>query len=291
MTGVPSPGAARLAVVLSAAVPAALAYPWRTDAERGVLGVAVVIVVVALGWWRGRPLTTMLGDRLRIMLRRSTFDTSTPEIRWTGTDAVTTVLLQVEDDDRPVPVHLLTGQLQRYGLACDAVRVTTRSAPAGVTTWIGLTFSAACNLAALQARSAQLPLRQTAETATRRLVEQLREKGWTATAVDDVPAVVAADAREHWQTVTDARGHVTSYVLDDVEAIGAVTADSTGSETWTVLEISGPPAAPVLRAAAAIRTEEPPAAATALPGLVAVPGRQAAALAALHPLSGARLVS
>jgi type VII secretion protein EccE len=289
MSRVPSPGAARLTIVLSAVFLAVLAYPWQSATERWVLGVAVVVVLVSLAWWRGRHVTTILGQWIRMTMHRKAIQHSPLDLRYTATEATTTVLLRVEGSDRQVPLRLLTGYLDRYGLVCESIRLTTHSTMGGTTTWIGLTFSAARNLAALQARSAQLPLRQTAEAAARRMLGQLGEMGYTATLVDRLPDAVATDARERWQSVTDSRGHVTTYSVDPAteETLTAVRASAAG-ETWTVIEVAGTATQPRIRAAAAIRTDAPPAATA--PGLVPVPGRQANALAALHPLSGTRLI-
>lgn len=211
MSGIP--GAGRLTVVLLAVVSAVLAYPWRSTNDRWVLGVAVAVVLVSLLWWRGRYLTTIVSQRLRVLLHRKLIQAAPADLRWAGADVITTVLVRVDSRDRELPLDLLAGHLDRYGLRCDSVRVTTRSTQADVTTWIGLTFSGARNLSALQGRSAQIPLRQTAENAARRLIGLLRESGWTATIADpeQVPDLVAAGARERWQSVTDARGYVTTY--------------------------------------------------------------------------------
>jgi type VII secretion protein EccE len=71
----------------------------------------------------------------------------------------------------------------------DWIRVTNRDSGADGTTWIGLTLDAADNLAALQARSAEIPLQETAETVIRRLRDHLREFGFDTSVVEraDVP--------------------------------------------------------------------------------------------------------
>ncbi|BBY58844.1 type VII secretion protein EccE [Mycolicibacterium sarraceniae] len=290
MSGIPSPGAGRLTVVLLAVVAAVLAYPWRTPNHQWALGIAIAVVLVSLLWWRGRYLTTIAGQRLRVLLRRRPIEASPAELHRAGVDAVATVLVRVDGDDRQPPLGLLSGYLDRYGLRADSVRVTTRSTADDATTWVGLTFSGARNLSALQARSAQIPLREAAENAARRLIGQLREIGWTATIADpdQVPDLVAADAREQWQSVTDARGYLTTYAAQNPEALAAVSL-ATAAEAWTVVEIAGTSRLDRVRAGAAIRTEGKPSTPTA--GLVSIPGRQASALAALHPLSGARLVN
>ena len=71
-------------------------------------------------------------------------------------------------DSDALPLPLLAKYLNRYGIRADAIRVTSRDAVSdnGLRqreTWIGLTVSAAANLPALQARSARIPLRETAE--------------------------------------------------------------------------------------------------------------------------------
>ncbi|BBY63540.1 type VII secretion protein EccE [Mycolicibacterium helvum] len=284
------PGAGRLTVVLLAVVSAVLTYPWRSTNDQWVLGVAAAVVLVSLFWWRGRYLTTIVGQRLRVLLHRKAIQAAPADLHWTGADAITTVLVRVESRDRELPPGLLASYLDRYGLRCDSVRVTTRSTQAEVTTWIGLTFSGARNLSALQGRSAQIPLRQTAENAARRLISQLREIGWMATIAspDEVPDLVVAGARERWQSVTDARGYLTTYAAKTPEALADVSS-AVAAETWTVVEIAGTSPLDRIRAGAAIRTESQPS--TPPPGLVPIPGRQASALAALHPLSAARLVN
>lgn len=112
---------------------------------------------------------------MRVRLGRNAIHGAPADLSCTGLDAVTTVLVRASSPDRQLPVGLLAGYLDRYGVRSDSVRVTTHSAPPGTTTWIGLTLRAADNLVALQARSVQTPLRQTAESAARRLVGQLQE--------------------------------------------------------------------------------------------------------------------
>ncbi|MCX2932591.1 type VII secretion protein EccE [Mycobacterium sp. CVI_P3] len=289
MSGIPGPGAARLTVVLLAVVSAVLAYPWRSTNDQWALGVAVAVALASLLWWRGRFLTTIVAQRLRVLLHRKAIHPAPAELRSTGADVITTVLARVESRERELPLGLLAGYLDRYGLVCDSVRITTRTTGSDATTWIGLTVSGARNLSALQGRSAQIPLRQTAENAARRLIGQLRETGWTATLVDShqVPDLATAGARERWGTVTDERGYLTTYAAKNPEALAAVGADA--DEAWTVVEIAGTSPLDRIRAAATIRTESRPDAPP--PGLVRIPGRQARALAALHPLSGARLLN
>ncbi|AKK25743.1 type VII secretion protein EccE [Mycobacterium sp. EPa45] len=291
MTDLPGPGAGRLTVVVLAVVSAVLTYPWQSVTDQWAPGVAIAVVLVALIWWRGRFLTTIVLQLLRVTLSRRTTQGPSADVRWTDTDAVATALLRVDRRDGDLPLQLLTGYLNRYGLVCDAVRVTTRTAGDATTTWIGLTLSGARNLAALQARSTQIPLRQTAENAARRLAHHLHERGWTATLIDgdEVPLLAAADARERWRTVTDARGYLTTYAVADPEVALAAVSATDAQEVWTVLEIAGPSSPAKLRSGAVIRTEHRPAGSAPVKGLTLLSGRQAPALAALHPLSGVRL--
>ncbi|MCV7344892.1 type VII secretion protein EccE [Mycolicibacterium rhodesiae] len=292
MTDVKGPGAGRLTVVGLAIVTAVLAYPWRSITDRWALGIAVAVVLVSLSWWRGHFLTTLLWRRVRVPLSRRPIEVTSADILGTGTDAVTTALLRVDSRPGELPLGLLTGYLDRYGVVCDAVRVTTRATPDSTTTWIGLTFSGTRNLAALQGRSPQIPLRQTAQNAARRLAGHLQETGWTTALVDadDVPAIAGTDARERWRSVADSRGHLTTYTVVDPETALAAVSAAAAQEVWTVVEIAGPSPLTDLKAGVAIRTEGPPADSAPAPGLTRISGRQASALAALHPLSGMRLV-
>jgi hypothetical protein len=63
---------------------------------------------------------------------------------------------------------LIAGYLDRYGVRCDKIRITSRDLDGLRTTWIGMTLGAVENLAALRARSPRIPLRDTAEVAGRR---------------------------------------------------------------------------------------------------------------------------
>jgi type VII secretion protein EccE len=199
-----------------------------------------------------------------------------------------------------LPLPLIAGYLNRYGLSADAVRITscdTRSG-AGVPardTWIGLTFSAVANLAALQARSARIPLQQTAESAARRLGDELREIGWETTAAgpDTVPELFADGAREVWSGLTDDGGdHLAAYRVDVDDALADTLAGIWAAgvaETWTAVEFAGTAGHRTVAAACALRTEERPVTAGPLPGLNAENGNHRSALQALWPLSARRL--
>jgi type VII secretion protein EccE len=284
---------------LLAVVPALMAYPWSSTRDRWVLGVAVAAVIVLLGWRRGLHFTTIL--RRRAAMSRHSRGAHTG--RESGPDVRTTALLRVvasADGPAVLPLALIAGYLNRYGLRADTIRITSRDTgsetdAAQRDTWIGLTLSAAENLTALRARSPRIPLQETAEVAVRRLADHLRETGWeiTSAGADDVPELFSATAREGWRAVAH-RGddYVAAYrvcvdytlpdTLAQIWAYGA-------SETWTAMEIAGTPDHRTLAAGCALRTEKRPAGAGPLPGLIPEHGNHRPALQALHPLSVHRL--
>lgn len=298
-SNLPVPGTVRLTLVLLAAVPAVMAYPWATTRDRWALGIGVAVLIALLGGWHGLHFTTMLRRRLA-MLRSGRG--AHADLR-SGSDWRATALLRVvpsAGDPGVLPLPLIAGYLNRYGLRADTVRITSRdtSSEAGTAqrdTWIGLAFSAAANLAALQARSALLPLQETAEVAARRLADHLREIGveTTPVAADDVPALFGAGAREAWRAVSDGPAdYVAAYrvSVDDEFADTLAQIWSCGArETWTAVEFADRGGDRTVAAACALRTGERPAGAAPLPGLRSQHGDQRPALLALQPLSGAHL--
>jgi type VII secretion protein EccE len=289
------PGAARITLVLLAVVPAAMACPWRSTFERWVLGFAVVATVVLLAWWRGRHLTTIAG-RWLAMKRRNGGERPAPV---SGTDARTTVALQVAGPATgadKLPLSLIAGYLHRYGLRADTIRVTSHDTEAPRReTWIGLTLSAADNLAALRARSPRIPLQQTAEVAARRLVDNLREAGWTAAAAapEDIPELIEPSAPETWRGIRQGSDdYVAAYRVSVDDALPDTLAQVwslPARETWTALEIAGNGTRRTLAVGCAYRTDEPPRRAAPSPGLTAQDGNHRLALRALDPLSTRRL--
>jgi type VII secretion protein EccE len=275
---------ARLALALLFIVPAGLAYPWQTVTSRWVLGAAVAVVIVVFAWWRGQFVTTLLRRRLAIIVRnaRSAEPVTTPADR-------ATIVLRIESagaDELPVP--LIAGYVDRYGLRSDKVRITSRDADGHRQTWVGLTLAAEDNLTALQARSARIPLHDTADIAARRLADHLRENGWTVTAVEGgQPDPVSGEAKESWRAVADAAGFVAAYAVPVKtlpEVLDAVWAHP-AQETWTAVEF-GPDTAAAL---VALRTAEAPGAAVPVPGLTRLGGRQRPALDALNLFAAQRL--
>lgn len=287
------PGPARLTLVLLAVIPAVMAYPWQTVRDRWILGSAVAIVLLLLVWWRGLHLTTMLRRSVGMLLGNRAKRSVNQNADWA------TVVLGIESSqpgDDVLPLPLLAGYLDRYGIRADSIQITSRDT-AGSTardTWIGLTLSAADNLAALEARSASIPLVETARVAARRLVDHLRETGWEAAIVDGeaVPALVEPEDRERWRAVDSDAGYLAAYrVTVDAELLETLRAVWThpAEETWTTVQITGSAADPSIAAACAFRTGKRPQGAAPLSGLTPQRGIHRAVLKAISPLTGDRL--
>lgn len=292
------PGPARITLVLLAAVPALMAYPWSSTRERWVLAVGVLVLVALLGWWRGLHLTTIARRWLAMSRSGSGLHTD----QRSGSDAHATAVLRVTPSDTgALPVALITGYLNRYGLRADAVRVTSHdgrseTGEAVRDIWIGLTYSAARNLAALQARSASIPLQETAEVAVRRLADHLREIGWETALVgiDDLPELVGGSVRETWRALVESSAGSTSYVAAYRVGVDDALSDTLAKvrsldawETWTAVEVADDGRDhPTVAAACALHTAEPPRGAGPLPELVPQQGSHRSAVLTLHPLSG-----
>jgi type VII secretion protein EccE len=296
------PGPGRITLALLAVVPAAMAYPWRSTRDYWLLGIAAVVVIVLFGWWRGLRFTTILRRRLAIM-RRHTNRTGgfVPE---SGPATKTTALLRVGPpvgDHDVLPLQLIARYLDCYGIRADKIRITSRGNASDASrreTWIGLTVSAADNLAALQARSSRIPLHETTQVVARRLADHLREIGWEASMAgpDDVPRLLAPASRQTWRGVQQdgsdylaaCRVSVDDALPDTLDAIRSYPA----RETWTALEIAGAGgsgARHTVAAACIFLTDAPPAGAAPLPGLTPQRGNHRLALMALDLLSTQRL--
>ncbi len=296
---IPTPGAGRITLVLLAVVPAVMAYPWRSPRDYWVLGIAAAVVIMLLGWWRGLHFTTILRRRVALISRASNKKSaSVPE---SGSATKTTALLRLGPpvgDSDVLPLPLIARYLDRYGIRADKIRITNRDNASDASkreTWIAITVSAADNLAALQARSPRIPLHETAQVAARRLADHLREIGWEASSVapDDVPRLLAPNARETWRGVQrSASDYVAAYRVrvDDglPETLEAIRTHP-ARETCTALEIAGDGTHTTIAAACAFLTDTPPAAAAPLAGLIPQRGNHLPALAALDLLSTQRL--
>ncbi len=292
---IPPFGSGRITLALLVLVPAVMAYPWRSSRDYWVLGIAVVVVIVLFGWWRGLHFTTILRRRLAMMGRRGG---SAPQ---TNPATKTTALLRIGPPvggSDVLPLPLITRYLDRYGIRADRIRITSRDNASDASrreTWIGLTVSAADNLAALQARSSRIPLHETARVAARRLADHLREIGWEASSVgpDEVPRLLTHDAHEMWLGVQ--RGvsdYVAAYQVRVADGL-AETLDAIRShparETCTVLEIAGDGTCNTVAAACAFLTEALPSGEAPLAGLTPQRGNHRAALTALDLSSTQRL--
>jgi type VII secretion protein EccE len=277
---------ARIALGALFVVAAVLARPWQTDLQRWVLAVSIVAVVLLFAWWGGLFLTTRIARALAMWRRNRSKDTSRP-----ADPARETVVLRLDQADR-AQLPIVVAYLDRYGIACDTVRVTHRDANGARRSWISLTVAATDNLAALRARSPRIPLRDTAEVVGRRLAHRLREEGWSVTMVDGVDSPVPEAGTETWRGMKDESGFVAAYrvrVTDALDETLAAIAALESPETWTALEFTGDPAAPGLVVGCAVRTTQRPGAKAPVTGLTPVPGRHRPALEALHPLSSTRL--
>ncbi|MGH9205955.1 MAG: type VII secretion protein EccE [Acidimicrobiales bacterium] len=293
------PPTGRIMLVLFVAVAAGLAYPWQSTRDRWVLGIAIGVVIMLAAWWRGLPLTTILRRRLAILRPMR----GARPVRGSGTDVRATALLRIappEADPDVLPLALIAQYVDRYGLRADAIRVTSRdtASDTGVLqreTWIGLTLSAADNLAALQARSSLIPLHKTAEVAVRRLADHLRETGWTGSIVepDDIPGLHAPSAREKWRGIRQGSADYVAAYRVKVDAALPNTFAAIWSypvrEAWTALEIAGAGADQTLAVACAFRTDTRPGPGGPLPGLTSQIGNHRRALTALYPASTQRL--
>jgi type VII secretion protein EccE len=286
------PGTGRITLALLAVVPAAMAYPWNSTRDYWLIGIAAAVVIVLFGWWRGLHFTTILGRRLALLFRRR------HHAHESSSGTSTTTLLRIgppAEGPDVFPLPLIAGYLNRYGLRADKVRITSRGNASGIRdTWVGVTISAVDNIAALQARSARIPLHQTAQVAGRRLADHLREIGWDAGVVgpEEAPTLVTAAGRERWRALPQGSEYTAAYQVnvDDglPETLAAIRSHPT-LETWTALEIAGEPTDYTVAAACAFRTERQPGSAAPLAGLVPQRGSQLRALTTLNPLSTRRL--
>lgn len=282
---------ARITLALLFITAAALAYPWRTTVDRWVLGAAVIVVIVVFAWWRGLFGTQIVSRRLAIWRRNRRGGGHTR--RAAEPEETVTAVLRIEPPiPGPLPLPVLAGYVDRYGVRADKVRLVHRAAAGEDTTWLALTIGAADNLAALRARSPRLPLRETADIAARRLADHLRELGWDITIADDADTPVPAPARETWRGLRTAAGYVSAHrvaVDDGLADTLAAAAAQPSAQTWTVLDITGSTDRPELTVGCALHSEQRPGPGAPVPGLTPVRGRHGPALAAMAPQSTKRI--
>ena len=298
----PAPGTFRLALAATLVVAAVFALCRHDTAGRWIAAAAGTLALALLAWWRGLFVTDIVGKRLSMLSRR--FSRRAPsdpaEIVRAGTDALSTVVLELAPpaSGGEVPVELLAEYLDRYGVTCSSIRVTVADVGgSGRSAWVSLTLSAADNLAALAGRSPRIPLRETAETARRRLADHLRELGWQVRAAErpdgPLPTPGAESAKqEGWRAVADGRGHLAAYRVRADAALPDVLRtvwSAPAPERWVALELAGTARAPRLAVVCALRTGDRPASRAPLAGLEPCWGEQLPALRALRPNSSDRL--
>ncbi|GAS89323.1 type VII secretion protein EccE [Mycolicibacterium brisbanense] len=278
---------ARLALASLFLVAAVLARPWQSPVERWVLGISLAAVLVLIAWWGGLFLTTRVGRLVAMLWRNLSKGKGDSGFE----PAVETIVLRV-DPAAEAQLPIVVSYLDRYGIRCDKVRVTHRDGDGARRSWISLTVAATDNLAALQARSSRIPLRDTAEVVGRRLADHLRENGWTVTVVDGVDTPLPDPAKETWRGVKDESGFAAAYrvavtgsLADTLAAVRGLPA----RQVWTVLEFTGDPSQPQLVVGCAVHTDERPGAKAPVPGLTPQRGRHRPALRALSPRSSHRL--
>lgn len=211
------------------------------------------------------------------------------------------------DTTDQMPWQFVTSWLHRYGVRADVLTIAavTRTPPAsglrtdsaalltGLTpqhrdTWLTYTLRAESNVAALTARQTTMgssgedadsagPQRAAlADTVARRLIAELRERGWLATLSDDdgqklpefVPAA-AAVRREHWTGTEHTDGFRAVYAVDPgrlVEVLRTLPTVATRA-TWVVLTVRTPALQPAsIEACVGMITSAKPAR-KPLPGL------------------------
>jgi type VII secretion protein EccE len=262
-----------------------MAYPWESDLDWWLLGIAVAVTLVVFAWWRGLFVTTMIGRRLAVWRRNHSKRSAR------ATNDVTVVLRVDDPAGVGLSLPLLAGYVERFGVRCEKVRVTNLDDGAVRTTWISMTLSATDNLTALRARSAELPLLDTAEIVGRRLADHLRETGLSAVIVDEAPAPLAEGSREKWRAVSEDGAFVSAYAVRVDDALAERLADvwsQPAEQTWTAVEFSGTSTHPTVSAACAFRTTEALRGAP-VTGLVPQSGIQRPLLSALAPASTERL--
>jgi len=269
----------RIALASLFIVPAAMAYRWPSTADRWLLGGAVVAVLVLFAGWRGLFFTTMVWRRLAIWSRRYRTD----GLHHSPVDYSTVVLRIDPSEPVALPLRLIAGYLDRYGIRCDKIRVTSRDLDGLRTTWISLTLRAVDNLTALRARSARIPLRETTDVIGRRDRRSSPRDGREhhSSRRGRCPRATRreGDLARPSRFVRLRRRLSRRRRFAEVRALPS-------SEIWTALEMTGTADDLRTAAACAIRTHDKPEAPA---GATPMNGRHRPALDALSPMSVERL--
>lgn len=272
-----------------------VAVVWRWDPRDWAwVVVLAVILVVLLGSWRGTYLSTVVRRRVALASRNRRSRGRSESVHGDATAAGerTTVLLRLgEGPGRAVPLATIAGYLNRFGIMCSGIRITTVD-PEPVT-WISLTVSATDNMAALLARDTQVPLHETAQVVRRRLADQLRELGWDVRLVDahDIPWPVAVS--ESWRSIQVKHehvqhGHLVTYRVKADAALADTLSEIWAAPVlarWTVLELTGEPARPRASVACALLWPDGPPRRLPVEGVVACNGDHRPMLDIVNPAS------
>ena len=188
-----------------------------------------------------------------------------------------------------LPLALIAGYLNRYGLQADAVRITSRRHRRHLDR-PDVRGRAESGRAAGPVSG--IPLQRTAEIAVRRLADHLREIGWDTALVvtTSIPSLIDAGAQETWRAVMDGPG---DYVAGLSVGIDAALADTLAGFGRPRPRMPGPPwrsPAPAISGPSQRRAPcAPGPLRTALRrwrGWCPQQGNQRTALLSLHPLSG-----
>ncbi|BBX05195.1 hypothetical protein MMOR_61310 [Mycolicibacterium moriokaense] len=217
----------RLALAFVAVVLAALAYPWQSDLDWWILGIAIAVIVIVFAWWRGLFVTTMIARRLSVFRRNH----SKREVQPSGS---VTVVLRIDD---PAGVGLslpmVAGYVERFGVRCEKVRVTNLDDGSASGTWISLTLNAVGNLTALRARSAEL---STGHRRDRR--SSARRPSSRNVLVDDAPKLLADGDRETWRGMRGDSGYLSAYAIPIDDGLRGRLAEvwTQPTETWSAVD-------------------------------------------------------
>ncbi|ADG97230.1 conserved hypothetical protein [Segniliparus rotundus DSM 44985] len=312
------PSRARATLVLALVFAAGFSsVPWR-PASGWFVGVAAAIVFLVLASWGGAHISTILRRRFALssrkrLVKQGDADAAAKDQQRAAARATALIRVAAPAGAGPadwLPLSLIAGYLDRYGVRCAAVRVAFRRVGDEQEAWITLVVDAVQNLVALRARSPRIQLHELAEATGRRLAAQLREEGFSSSSGRDPQAEHADDAQhregspapspidglraddgaEDWNGVVVGEERVSAYAVAAKGDLGAVLAEIAAypaRETWTVLEFTGEPADPDLVVACALRKK---GVVELLPaGLQPRRGDHLPALAALAPTATAPL--